>query len=66
MKVVIDQSKCVAAGQCVAAAAEVFDQRDEDGIVILLNENPPPELADDVRNAAAVCPALAISIEQTN
>ncbi len=65
MKVVIDQSKCVAAGQCVAAA-EVFDQRDEDGIVILLNENPPQELADDVRNAAAVCPALAISIEQTD
>ncbi|MEV6511005.1 ferredoxin [Streptomyces sp. NPDC051642] len=64
MKVVVDEDKCVAAGQCVAAAMDVFDQRDEDGIVVLLNENPPPELADDVRNAAAVCPALAISIEE--
>ena len=64
MKVVIDEDKCVAAGQCVAAAADVFDQRDEDGIVVMLNENPPAELADDVRQAAAVCPALAIRIEE--
>ena len=64
MKVVVDEDKCVAAGQCVAVAMDVFDQRDEDGIVVLLNENPPAELADDVRNAAAVCPALAIRIEE--
>ncbi|WP_406452393.1 ferredoxin [Streptomyces sp. NBC_01622] len=64
MKVVVDEDKCVAAGQCVAAAMDVFDQRDEDGIVVLLEENPPAELADDVRNAAAVCPALAIRIEE--
>ncbi|MFI7667553.1 ferredoxin [Nocardia sp. NPDC049526] len=64
MKVVIDEDKCVAAGQCVAAAAEVFDQRDEDGIVVLLNEHPSAEQAEDVRQAAAVCPALAISIEE--
>ena len=64
MKVVVDTEKCVAAGNCVAAAMDVFDQRDEDGIVVLLNENPPAELADDVRNAAAVCPALAIRIEE--
>ncbi|MFD8963862.1 ferredoxin [Streptomyces sp. NPDC059568] len=25
MKVVVDEDKCVAAGQCVAAAADVFD-----------------------------------------
>lgn len=64
MKVVIDEEKCVAAGNCVAAAIEVFDQRDEDGIVVLLNEFPSAELADDVRQAAAVCPALAITIEE--
>uniref|UniRef100_A0AAU3H2V5 Ferredoxin n=1 Tax=Streptomyces sp. NBC_01401 TaxID=2903854 RepID=A0AAU3H2V5_9ACTN len=64
MKVVVDEAKCVAAGQCVAVAADVFDQRDEDGIVVLLNGNPSQELADDVREAAAVCPALAIHIEE--
>jgi ferredoxin len=64
MKVLIDQEKCVASGQCVVAAADVFDQRDEDGIVVLLNPAPPAELAADVRHAAAVCPALAITIEE--
>ncbi|MEU1549236.1 ferredoxin [Nocardia sp. NPDC005745] len=64
MKVTVDQVKCVAAGHCVMHAADVFDQRDEDGIVVLLDENPPDELAEDVRRAAAVCPAMAIHIEE--
>ena len=63
MKITVDQDKCVASGQCVTAAADVFDQRDEDGVVVLLTENPPPELATDIHQAAAVCPALAIQIE---
>jgi ferredoxin len=65
MKVYVDQEKCVAAGSCVMAAAEVFDQRDEDGIVVLLNPEPPVDLAADVRRAAEVCPAQAITIEET-
>ncbi|MGC5255734.1 ferredoxin [Gordonia sp. DT218] len=64
MKVIIDEDKCVAAGQCVAAAPDVFDQRDEDGIVVLLNDNPPEDAAERVRQAAAVCPALAIRVEE--
>ncbi|RCV47517.1 ferredoxin [Marinitenerispora sediminis] len=64
MKVTIDQDRCVASGQCVTAAAEVFDQRDEDGIVVLLAAEPPAELAEDVREAAAVCPVLAIAVEE--
>jgi ferredoxin len=63
MKVVVDQEKCVASGQCVVAAPEVFDQRDEDGVVVLLDSAPPSELDDDVHQAAAVCPALAILVE---
>jgi ferredoxin len=65
MRVSVDQNKCVASGQCVLAAAGVFDQRDEDGIVVLLNDNPPDELYEDVRQAAAVCPALAITVEES-
>ncbi len=64
MRVIVDQDTCVSSGQCVLHAGEVFDQRDEDGVVVLLNENPPEELADAVRKAAAACPALAIHIEE--
>jgi ferredoxin len=64
LKITIEQDKCVAAGQCVANAPGVFDQRDEDGVVVLLSSEPPAALADDARYAAAVCPALAIHIEE--
>ena len=64
MKVIVDQDKCVASGQCVMAAADVFDQRDEDGIVVLLDPAPPAERVADVQHAAAVCPALAIRMEE--
>lgn len=63
MKVTINQDKCIASGQCVAAAAAVFDQRDEDGIAFLVNDDPRADEADDVKHAAAVCPALAIVVE---
>jgi ferredoxin len=64
LKVMIDLMKCTSAGQCVLAAPEVFDQRDEDGLVILLNPSPPDELAESVEEAAALCPALAIRVER--
>ena len=64
MKVAVDQDKCVSSGQCVVTAGEVFDQRDDDGVVVLLNDNPADEQEDNVRNAAAACPALAIDIEE--
>jgi ferredoxin len=64
MKVIIDQDLCVSAGQCVLSAPDVFDQRDEDGAVVLLAENPSDELTGDVREAAALCPARAIRLEE--
>lgn len=64
MKVSVDADKCVSSGQCVRHAAAVFDQRDDDGVVVLLNDNPPAELAGEVRAAAADCPAQAIHIEE--
>ena len=43
---------------------EVFDQREDDGIVVLLDDSPSEDLADGVREAASMCPALAIRIEE--
>lgn len=62
MRVEVDEPKCIAAGQCILAAPEVFDQRDEDGIVILLKEEPGAELHAAVRDAATLCPAAAIRL----
>ncbi|GAA3612560.1 ferredoxin [Nonomuraea rosea] len=60
MRVELDEPKCVASGQCVLAAPEVFDQREEDGVAILLDETPAAELHEQAREAAAICPAAAI------
>ena len=62
MRVTIDRSRCIAAGQCVLKAPQVFDQSEEDGIVILLNANPPAELRESVITAARICPAEAIKV----
>ncbi|MBA2953217.1 ferredoxin [Nocardioides sp. MAH-18] len=65
MKIHIDEDRCVGGGQCVLAAPEVFDQRDDDGIVVLLQEQPADDLDHQVREAALLCPALAITLEET-
>ena len=63
MKVTVDQDVCASSGNCVLNAPEVFDQRDDDGVVVLLDASPSEEQADNARRAAAACPALAIHIE---
>lgn len=64
MKVIVDQNICASSGNCVMNAPEVFDQRDDDGVVVLLNEHPTAEQTDGARRAAAACPAQAIQIEE--
>ncbi|MEV5894326.1 ferredoxin [Nonomuraea fuscirosea] len=64
MKVTVDEDKCCGAGQCVLLAPEVFDQREEDGIVLLLDAEPGPDQHALVREAAAVCPAAAIEVAE--
>ncbi|MBI0376470.1 ferredoxin, partial [Streptomyces albiflaviniger] len=48
---------------CALAAPEVFDQREEDGAVVLLDPNPPLALRDSVAEASFLCPAAAIAVE---
>ena len=45
-------------------APDIFDQRDDDGVVVVLDENPSVDQADNARKAEAACPALAIHIEE--
>lgn len=62
MQIAVDTDKCCAAYQCVLAAPEVFDQRDEDGIVVVLNATPPADQHAAVEEAAQICPAAAITL----
>lgn len=65
MKIDIDEARCIAAGNCVLASMDLFDQRDEDGVVIVLDESPEgATLQAEARQAAAVCPSNVITITE--
>ncbi len=66
IKVYVDEERCVGAGHCVRAASNVFDQREDDGIVVLLMAEAPDELADALAKAERLCPSQAIRIEITD
>ncbi|WP_436775941.1 ferredoxin [Yinghuangia sp. YIM S09857] len=60
--VLVDRERCVGAGQCVLAAADVFDQAPEDGRVLLLDHAPGADHADGITRAAHDCPSGAITV----
>ena len=62
MKVVVDFDLCESNAVCMGIVPEVFEVRDDDFLYVL-NEHPPPELHDKVREAVERCPKQAISIE---
>lgn len=64
LRVRVNQDVCIGSGMCVLSSTEVFDQRDEDGVVILLDTMPPERLHDVVRGAARKCPSHAITVEE--
>ena len=59
MKITADRDVCIGAGMCVMTAEEVFDQGD-DGIVVILEVEVPPEHADAAARAVAACPSGAL------
>ena len=59
MKIEADRDVCIGAGMCVMNAEEVFDQGD-DGIVVVLEVEVPPEHADAAARAVAGCPSGAL------
>jgi ferredoxin len=64
VKITVDEDTCCGAGTCVLLAPDVFDQRDEDGIVILKQDEPAEALHGIVREAASVCPGAAIFVTE--
>lgn len=63
MKPVVDRDLCIGCGVCEEACPEVF-RLAEDGIAVVIAEEPGPELYGPVRDAADMCPVEAISIQE--
>ncbi|MFC0433362.1 ferredoxin [Kutzneria buriramensis] len=58
------QDRCCGVGTCVLLVPDVFDQCDEDGIVVLLDAQPPAELYSFVQQAVSACPAAAVVVTE--
>jgi ferredoxin len=59
-----DIDKCIGAGLCVVAAPRYFDQRDEDGKVLVLEGTPGADDRAVVDRAIELCPAAVIRLSQ--
>jgi ferredoxin len=59
--VTADRERCCGSGLCALRVAAVFDQ-DDDGIVVLLDTDPPAELAGEVAAAVDGCPSGALGL----
>lgn len=62
MKIVVDFELCQSHGLCVQAAPDLFEIRD-DGMLYVLNENPPESMRKQAEKGARECPTAAIEIE---
>ncbi|WP_256251815.1 ferredoxin [Streptomyces sp. yr375] len=65
-RIVIDYDRCCGSGMCALSAPGVFDQRDDDGTVVLLTQFPPPGQESTVRTAVENCPCTAIRMENSD
>ena len=63
MRVVADRDVCTGSGMCTMVAPGVFDQDDEDGRVIVIQEHPGAEDEEAAREAVRLCPTAALSLE---
>ncbi len=61
MELKVDRDRCVGAGQCVLAAPEIFDQAEDDGMVVVLREPVPGEELE-VEYAVEICPSQAVRL----
>ncbi len=63
MRIIASTDKCIASGSCVLTSPQVFEQRDEDGVVHILQHHPSLDLLKQVRQAIELCPARVFRLE---
>jgi len=66
IRISVDTTRCIGAGQCVLTAPEVFDQ-DDNGFVTVIDpeqaDGPPEEVAR-LRTASVICPSQSITLHE--
>ncbi|MEU3252597.1 ferredoxin [Streptomyces sp. NPDC006997] len=65
MRIEADPEVCVSSGMCALAAPDLFDQSDDDGTVVVLRSDPPPERFPAVRGVVGRCPSRALKLVDT-
>lgn len=63
MRVITQTQKCIASGNCALTCPQVFEQRDEDGVVHVINEQPSLDLLARVKQVVDLCPAQVFRVE---
>jgi len=62
MRVAADRGVCIGSGNCVLTAPAVFDQDEDEGLVVVLTTDVAPRDLDDVHEAVARCPSGALRL----
>jgi ferredoxin len=62
-EIVVDWDECQANAICQGIAPEVFQVDDNDMLNVLI-ERPPPELLDKVQEAVDMCPKRALFLKK--
>ncbi|MCU1641963.1 MAG: ferredoxin [Nocardia sp.] len=60
MRVTADRNICIGAGLCALTAPTVFDQDEDDGLVVVRNPYPDNDTQPAVREAVSICPSRAV------
>lgn len=60
----VDRDACRGAGQCAYNAPDLFDQDEEEGLVVLLDAEPAPGRLPSARRAADACPNRVIVLSE--
>lgn len=63
MKVTATRNTCIGAAQCSQSAPNVFTQDDDEGLVEILDADPPEAEWENVRQAENLCPSASIHLK---
>jgi ferredoxin len=63
MRPIVDHDTCIGCELCAETCPAVFEIRD-DGYSWVIDEDPPPERHDCVRESVEICPTSSITVEE--